>query len=281
MTVYGGEQPAALALALRGLAAQSRPAEEVVLVKDGPLGAELEQTIARFEGQLPLVVLALPKVGRGSALQAGVERCKGEWIAIADSDDVSVPERFARQLEMARQHPEIDVEGGVIAEFDRDPSRVCTLRLPPVGEKAIRRFARWRNPINHSSVILRRSAVLRAGNYSSLCLCQDYELIVRMLLQGSRIYNGREVLSLVRSGKGMLQRRGGWQYLRLEAELQRSYIRMGFLSPWQAAVNLLLRAPVRLAPAWLRRCVYQHLLRHRPPAAAEGSKFQSHWPPVA
>jgi Fe2+ transport system protein FeoA len=111
------------------------------------------------------------------------------------------------------------------------------------------------------TVMFRKGSVLAAGNYQSCFGFEDYDLWARMLMRGRRLHNLQDVLVYVRCGNGMQRRRGGLTYLREEAALQHRFMKMGFLSKRQFLLNLIARAPVRVAPISLRTAFYRCVLR--------------------
>lgn len=265
MSVYHKESPEFLRQSLDSLIAQTVKSDEVVMVKDGALGDELETTIASTEKELPLVIVQLKEnLGLGPALQAGLSRCGGELIARMDSDDICVPDRFEKQLPFLEQHPDVDVVGGAIAEFHSDCTKIEFVRRMPSAGEQLRTLARFRNPLNHMTVMFRKASVLAAGNYQAYPGFEDYELWARMLMRGHRLCNLDEVLVYVRCGNGMQQRRGGLQYLQEEIRLQQRFVKMGFLTKPQFLLNLVTRAPVRIVPLPLRSVFYQRMLRQEP-----------------
>jgi O104-antigen biosynthesis beta-1,3-galactosyltransferase len=264
MPVYEKEAPDCLRQSLASLAAQSSPADEVVLVEDGPLGEPLKAAIEGFREVLPIVSLRLPRQqGLSAALRAGLRVCRGELVSRMDSDDISVPWRFERQIAFLETHAPVDVVGGAIAEFDEDPALPHSLRVLPAGGEALRRYARFRTPMNHVTVMARRSALEAAGGYEDSRFFEDYHLWARMLALGYRLHNLPDVLVFVRCGNGMHARRGGMQYLREEIGFQ-GYLRdLGLQSAGGACLNILIRGPVRLAPSAVRGLCYRFLLRSR------------------
>ena len=261
MTVYKGESAAFFRDSLRSISGQTLQPDEVVLVKDGPLTPTLEEVILEFFKKLPLVVIALPKVGVSSALRAGLELCQGELVARMDCDDICLPERFMVQTQALRSHPEVDVVGGAIAEFLVDPEQPSSVRRLPLDHEHILSYAKHRNPINHMSVMFRREAVLRAGNYRQSPGFEDWHLCNRMLLSGSRFLNIDEILVLVRIGNGMVKRRAGMAYIKNEFAFHSDMYKVKFLSLREVLFSLALRIPFRLAPLPLLQAVYLRLLR--------------------
>ena len=267
LPVYAGENPDHLTEALRSLEAQTRPAEEVVVVRDGPLTAALDQVLAAFAARLPMTVVSLPRNrGLGQALQLGLDHCRGEFVARVDGDDISLPERFEIQLRLMREQPEIDVTGSAIAEFVHASSELHGVRPVPENAEEIAAYARRRNPLNHMTVVFRRQAVNAVGGYQHCQGFEDYHLWARMLLAGCRMRNLPQVLVMARVNSGFYLRRGGLRYALRELQLQLFFVRIGFLGPHEALVNLLVRLPVRLAPGGLRSLVYRRMLRQPVPS---------------
>ncbi|MGP8269187.1 MAG: glycosyltransferase [Terracidiphilus sp.] len=268
MSVYHKESSVNLRQCLDSLVAQTLPADEVVIVEDGPLGEPLKATIAAFRNILPIVSLPLPaNVGLGAALRVGLYLCRGEYVARMDSDDICVPERFQKQVDFLERNREVDVVGSAIAEFEQDCSAPQSIRLLPAADSALRRFAKYRSPMNHVTVIFRKASVVAAGNYEACRCFQDYHLWARMLALGYRLHNMNEILVYVRCGNGMQDRRGGLAYLKEEIHFQ-AYLRtMGLQDIAGSFLNILMRGPIRLAPNSVRSLCYSLFLRTSPTTA--------------
>jgi glycosyltransferase involved in cell wall biosynthesis len=269
MSVYHRESPAFLAQSLTSLVSQTLLADEVLIVKDGPLGDALELVINSFRSTLPIRTVTLENnIGLGLALQRGVLECRNELIARMDCDDICLPDRFQKQQQFMATRPEIDLSGACIAEFIADPANLYAVRRLPQGDADLRRWAIRRNPLNHMTVMFRKTAVLRAGNYQPMRGFEDYYLWARMLMAGSRIANLDDTLVHARCGNGMPARRGGLSYVRDELRFQLMLRRIGFLGIGDCALNILTRTPVRLMPTSLREQLYRRVLRTRVPLLA-------------
>lgn len=261
VSVYHGELPAYLARSLDSLVSQTLPADQVVIVKDGPLGEGLEGVLAQYLTRLPITFVELERNrGLSEALQIGLDHCRFDLIARMDTDDVCAAQRFEKQVDFLARHPEIDVLGSSIVEFDTDPSHRNSIRCPPERHDEIRAFAQTRCPMNHVTVMYRKQAVLAAGGYRPVGL-EDYDLWVRMLMNGSRFHNLSEPLVFVCCGSGMQGRRGGLAYARREIALFWSFRKAGFLTLGGFLCNILRRTPLRLLPRVLRSWVYRDFLR--------------------
>lgn len=264
VAVYRGDDAAHVRASLASVFEQTVEPAEVLVVRDGPLTSDLEAVLEEFAERYPErfeTIEFAENRGLGAALRRGLEACSHDLVARMDADDVAVADRFERQLAYLEDNPDVDVLSGAIAEFEDDPADVERVRSVPTDPDDVRAYARHRNPVNHPAVMLRRDAVLDAGNYRPLRALQDYELWVRMLEAGYTIANLPSVLVKCRGGDDLYGRRGGLEYARQEVDLQRRFLRTGAISLPRFVANVLLRVPVRLVPGSVRKQVYEHLLR--------------------
>ncbi|MCR9083094.1 MAG: glycosyltransferase, partial [Cyclobacteriaceae bacterium] len=76
ISIYFREKPENLQLAFQSLVDQTLQADEIILVKDGPLTPELDQMIISFQDLLPLKLVVLPEnKSLGYALNEGLKHC--------------------------------------------------------------------------------------------------------------------------------------------------------------------------------------------------------------
>lgn len=249
---------------------QTLPPDEVVIVRDGPVGPELAALIETFVSTSPVrvVVVGLAKnVGLARALEQGLDRCTHEIVARMDADDVARPDRFEVQVPLVASG--LDLVGSAIEEFadDEPEGRAGVVRTPPLTADEITRGARFHSPFNHPSVVYRRSAVAAAGGYVDLPLLEDYWLFVRMIQRSPHVLNVPEPLVLYRVGAGAYARRGGRRLLVSELRLQWRMRRIGFTTFSQFVRNVLVRGGYRLVPEALRRRAYRTFLLDRSGAA--------------
>ena len=178
-----------------------------------------------------------------------------------DTDDIAKPYRFQKQIEVFQKHPEIDVCGAWIEEFQGNTDNVTSIRKLPKLHNDILEYTKIRNPINHPVVMFRKSAVLDAGGYQHFPLFEDYYLWVRMLKNGAKFYNIQESLLYFRTSPDMFKRRGGWKYAMNEYRFQKTMFNMNIISYKQFILNVMTRFPVRIAPNQLRSWLYKKALR--------------------
>lgn len=261
LSVYNKENPIFFSSALDSIwSDQILKPSEIVIVKDGPLTKELDEVIELFSKSAPVKCVQLNQnCGLGIALAKGLEACSNEIIARMDSDDIAQPDRFEKQVKYLVYHPEYDVIGSNIAEFNQSVNDIVSFRKVPEQANEIFAFARRRNPMNHMSIVYRKKAVLDAGNYIPFPGYEDYYLWIRMLMKGSAFYNIQENLIFARTGNDMLSRRQGKAFFLQELKLQKEFQRIGFITRSGYMLNLLFRAIPRLFPVWGLKYVYKTL----------------------
>jgi glycosyltransferase involved in cell wall biosynthesis len=264
LSTYSNDDPDELAVALTSVFGQTRPPTEVVVVKDGPVGDEIQTVLDTFERAYPEVFVQhqlSTNVGKGGARRAGVAEANGEYVAVMDSDDICHRRRLEREADFLDANHAVDLVGSHCTEFDDSTGELHAVRTVPTDHEEIESTARYRNPINQVTAMFRRAAVMEVGNYEEIRRLEDYRLWVRLLNDGKVLHNIPESLVLVRAGRGMHERRGGLAYARSEVRMEYDFYRWGFVPLWLAVANSIVRVSVRAMPNRLRGVIYTHLLR--------------------
>ncbi len=265
MSVYGKERAEFFGKAVQSMLSQTVKPDQFVIVCDGPLTAELEREIYRFEsnneGLFDIVRLAENR-GLAGALDAGLEQCRYEFVARMDSDDISLPERCELQLRSMERHGS-DICSATVGEFENDPASVKVYKTLPVSHKEILAYARTRNPFNHPCVMFRRSVVMKAGGYEDYRYFEDYQLWVKLLSGGAKGHNIARPLLLMRTGGGMYARRGGKGYLGCARKMERFKLGRGFCSRAEYLKRMSAFAVFALSPVSVREKLYKNFLRKR------------------
>ena len=261
LSVYHKEQTSYMRLSLDSIFNQTVKPTEVILVEDGPLTPELYNVIDEYSQEhKELKVIKLAKNGGlGNALNEGMKHCSYELVARMDTDDVCKPHRFERQLQLFKEHPEVDVCSSWIDEFVDDTNNVVSLRKLPEQNDDIVKYAKGRCPVNHPAVMYRRSKVMEVGGYQGFP--EDSYLWVKLMMAGAVFYNIQESLIYFRTSDDVYKRRGGWKYAKDDIRAQWVFYRMGFLTFYDFIKNVLIRGTVRLMPNKLRVLIYNKLLR--------------------
>lgn len=266
MSVYKGENATFLEQALQSIADQTVQPDQIVIVKDGPLTAELDDVLDRWQSiwndRCQLIALS-SNHGLGGALYEGTKLVKTEWVARMDSDDIAVKDRFAIQLFAIQRHPELAVLGGQIDEFNRQVDQPIGQRKVPLTSTEIRQFMKYRNPFNHPTVMIKKTVLDRVGGYRSNGKLEDYFLWARIISQGEQTLNVPQVLVHMRVGAGMYDRRGDLKDLK-HVFMLRLFMKKNRLISWR---ELILSCSTQLinilVPTIIRKFVYRKLLHKK------------------
>lgn len=222
MCVYKNDNPEHFHQAIESIINQSVKPDEVVLVVDGPIPPSIDEIIKIYEAEDFFKVIRLPEnVGHGNARRTGLENCKHELVALMDADDISLPDRFEKQIRCFIEDSSLSIVGGNIKEFIDTVDNVVGIREVPQDNIEIKKYLKKRCPFNQVTVMFKASVVEAAGGYIDWYNEEDYYLWIRMFQINAKFRNLEDTLVFVRVGKEMYQRRGGWKYFKSEARLQK------------------------------------------------------------
>lgn len=263
--VYGKDNPKHFDIAVQSILDQTIPPTEVILVVDGPVPDELDLVICKYEGNPLFRTIRLEEnQGHGNARRIGLENCNFDLVALMDADDISVSNRFEKQLSVFYENPNLSVVGGIIEEFIDETSNLVAKRTVPSEHHEILTFMKKRCPFNQMTVMLKKADVQKVGGYLDWHKNEDYYLWLRLALSNSYFYNINEVLVFVRVGNEMYQRRGGYKYFLSEYRLQRFMFEKSIISLSQFFINVSQRLIVQvLLPNTIRGWVFQKFARER------------------
>lgn len=265
MSVYKNEKVEYFMQAVDSLLNQTIQPEQIVLVRDGDVYEELQNAIDKYVNDYPDVFTYLPleqNGGLGNALRYGLPYCRNELVGRMDTDDISVLERFERQLDFMKNNPDVDMVGGNISEFIDDPTRIVDYRIVPQTHEDICLYLKSRSPFNHGTVMFKKSALEKAGSYESFYLFEDWYLWVKMYLLGAKFANINAVLVNNRISN-MANRRGGMKYYRSCVKLLKYMKKNRVIGFWKYAKACIVRfCGYVLLPNKMREWAYKKFLRN-------------------
>jgi len=217
MSVYRSEQAACLQRALQSVwDDQTRKPDQIVLIEDGPLPAELEEviesltpTLPKREGEIPVMTVVKLPVNGGltKALNVGLRHVTSDLVARMDSDDIAAPERFELQERFLEEHPEIDIVGGSMQEFDDQHECLNIRHYPQTHEEACRYIVKA-CPLAHPSVMMRKRMFDDGLQYDErFRMSQDIKLWYDAVLAGYKIANLPEICLFFRQQGDVFKRR--------------------------------------------------------------------------
>lgn len=263
ISVYHQDRAEWFEAAVDSMARQSLPPHEIVIVEDGRLTDELysaeKRCIERYPDWIRVVSLEENR-GLAAAMRRGICECRCEWIARMDADDISEPTRCEEELRMAMAEG-ADIVGCDCEEFIDTIQNPTAKRLFPASHDELIRFSRRRTPFCHPAIMVKKSAVLEAGNYKDVYLHEDYDLFVRIFAHGYRGCSVKKILYHVRVGRDFYYRRGGMRYVKALLTYNVQLLRSGWMKPIDFILRSCGNILVGLAPVGLRSWFYRRLLR--------------------
>ena len=265
-SVYKNDKPEHVREALDSmLVEQTTKPSEIVLVRDGQVLEELENLLNEYESRYPNIfnIIRLEQNGGlGNALKLGVESAKYDIAARMDSDDICLPNRFELQLKYLMEHPETDIVGGQMTEFIGSSDNIVGTRVVPCTKTEIYEYMKNRCALNHVTVMFRKDAVLKAGNYQDWFWNEDYYLWIRMMIKNCQFANLPETLVNVRSGADQYARRGGRKYYESEKGIKKLQLENKMISKLEYFYFVAQRYIIQiLMPNWLRGWVFRTFAR--------------------
>lgn len=128
----------------------------------------------------------------------GNKLARAEYVARMDCDDISLPQRLAKQVQYLDRHPEIAIVGTQNISIDTDGKIVPAQDMfpRPAAPSSIRWTASYECPFIHSSVMYRKQILPgKVGEYDeNLKMGEDYEMWLRLLHHNYNLANLKEVL---------------------------------------------------------------------------------------
>jgi exopolysaccharide biosynthesis polyprenyl glycosylphosphotransferase len=261
MSVYAKENPRYLDEALCSIwDHQTLKPGQIVLVKDGPLTEELDDCVGKWKQKLTdlLTIVVLPEnVGVGAAMNSGLQQCCYELVARMDSDDISLPIRFEKQVTFMENNPDIAASSAVLEEWNETFSKYIGVRVLPLKPEELRKFAKYRCPLSQPVAIFRKSALFSVGGYQDFRAAEDYALWSLLLTRGYKLANLPDVLLKQRAGSGLMKRRG-LRLFKNEMKAFKYQHTIGFFNRYEYLRNMIFRFFIRISPNFIKFFFYRY-----------------------
>jgi glycosyltransferase involved in cell wall biosynthesis len=238
---------AVIGRAVESIVGQTYRDWEMVIVDDGSTdgtGRLLEQAVAAE----PRIRVFRNDRNRGLAasLNRGWGESSGELIARMDADDVSLPDRLARQVAYLDEHPDVAILGTAVELVDVDGRSIGIAHRPEWHDELERRMFK-ETPFFHPTVLLRREVYETLGGYDErLRRAQDVDLWLRAYRR-FEFHNLPDVLLryTVPSRLPLPSCFWGTYVLARAAYRERALLRRGWYAPRFLAATLLARYGLR------------------------------------
>ncbi len=266
MSVYKSEKAEYLNRSLRSVwDDQTLKPNQIVLIVDGPVGDDLWEVIHAWENRLAdslYLIKNEENLGLTKSLNKGLQYVTSEYIARADSDDISLPLRFERQVVFLEQHPDVDILGGSIQEFN-DSNECLNIRHYPLTHEQACKYILKASPLAHPSVMMRKRIFDEGIRYNELYrTSQDVALWFDAVMAGYHIANVDDTILLFRHSRDVYKRRGhakAWNEFKI---YMKGIYRMKGIFTWNYVFPVA-RLVFRMMPDSIIRFFYQSNMRNR------------------
>lgn len=252
MSVYNGEQY--LQEAIESILNQTYSDFELIIIDDASTDST-PQIIQSYRDPRIRVIRNNENLGLTKSLNKGLTLAKGEYVARMDADDISLPERFEKQVAFLDSHPEVAVVGTAKQLINRRGTILGTY-IPPL-QPQYRDFLKT-NLITHGSVMVRREILKAYGGYNELFRkSQDYALWLEMAKQ-HKLINIPDVLYKLRTHEMSVTKTGGESIL-----YHILAIRIAESSISEALIEEIKKSGIRCLPRYFTRSewvCYHYLL---------------------
>lgn len=197
-----GDRLPFLAEAIESILAQTFTDFELLVVLDG-VSEPVRACVASY-GDARIRCIDLPlNMGVSNARNVAIAQARAPYLALMDSDDVALPERFARQYAFMQANPQVTVCGSNSIKLLKDGRRV-PMRYPQTDGLIKSRLLVVDAAILNPTAMLRSEFVHRhALRYdANFPRDHDHRFYVEMLRQGAVFHGLQEELLLYRRHEG-------------------------------------------------------------------------------
>lgn len=263
LPVYKNDKTEYLTKSVESILYQTYRNIQLYVGVDGPVDKDLQEYLEALESQRQVDVIWFQE-NRGLAcvLNDLLDICLKEgceFIARMDADDISLPDRFEKQINYLEHYRDIDVVGGAITEIDEKGNSRDKIIIYPNTPEGCRAFFARRNPHAHPAVMFRRRFFEKAGckyrpEYRQN---QDTMLWYDGMMKGTQHANIPDVVLKFRMTDAMFKkRRNGWSFAKKQF-LDRLKINRGLGYGIGADVFGFAMFCMLLSPVWIKKIAYR------------------------
>jgi glycosyltransferase involved in cell wall biosynthesis len=200
---------------------------EILLIDDNSTEISTIKELNLLDTLENVEVIRLEKnLGISGALNIGIRESKYDIIARMDSDDISHPERFEKQIKYLEENPEVDLVGTnlIYYRFHENEWKITNEgTLHPLEiTKDTGKNSLWF--LNHPTVMFKKESIISVGGYDEELrgLAEDYELWIRMLRNNKILRNIEDHLLLLRINPNSLVQNINNENQKFQLELQKT-----------------------------------------------------------
>lgn len=264
MSVYKNDIAEYVKLSVGSILGQTHKNLDLYIQYDGPVRKDVDEYLSGLADERVKIQRRNENKGLAHSLNdllAIVKPMGYEFIARMDADDISMLDRFEKQIAFLQQHPRIDCVGGAINEIDENGNDRGKITSYPCDSDKCRAFFAKRNPVAHPSVMFRQSFFEKVGwQYpTDFVRNEDTMLWYKGYLAGAQIANLPDVVLNFRMTDAMFtQRRNGKAFAKSQLAM-RKIINKGLAYEPMSMVYAYAMYILMISPSWILKWAYKVL----------------------
>ncbi len=186
-----------LGIAIKSILNQSFSNFELIIIDDGSTD-NTSFVIKSFIDPRIIYIKNEKNLGLSKSFNIGINRSTGEYIARMDADDISVLDRFQKQIGFLEKNPDIGIVGTAVTLIDENAKKTGSSSKASANT-LIKWSSLFSTPMHHPTV-MGRAEIFRNNLYDeNLLNSEDYELWGRLLFDKQiKFANLKEPLLLYR-----------------------------------------------------------------------------------
>lgn len=264
MAIYHGDDTSKFSSAYKSILNNSVLPKTIVLVRDGPIGTDLESCVYDFKAQSEALQIIFKQEilasnqGLTNALNVGLSKLTTKYAIRCDSDDINDPDRFKILMSKISEF-RVSVIGSKLREVNFDKQE--RYRYSHSDMPRIKSYLRFRNPVNHMTVIYNVDDIRSVGGYPNYPFREDYALWCLLVSKGYHILNIDDTLVTAHIDEKFYRRRSGLNYIIGEIEFQKMKVSLGINGWFIFIICIIIRILALSAPSRMKVKLYS-LIRH-------------------
>ena len=190
---------------------------EYIIILDNPENEMHRSVIHEYVAKDPRIRFYPNEknIGLASSLNRGVKLAKGEYIARMDADDISLLDRFEKQIDYLKSN-RVDLIGGLTEVIDDNGNVLYKINKVPSDPDKIQKCLRYGQVVAHPTWFGKKNMFDDLHGYRLIPLCEDTDFVLRAVLKGYKISNINEPILKYRMSSNSVSRSNLYeQYLYL------------------------------------------------------------------
>lgn len=164
--------------AIKSILTQTYRDFEFIVIDDAS-SDESYKYLKNLKDKRIVLIKNLRNLGLAASLNKGLEKSRGAFIARMDADDVSLPERFEKQIKFLNAHPKIAI-CGTWAKLIDDKGKTPSLVTKPIDDARIKKENFWIPALIHPTWMVRKEVFEKIGRYDpKYDMIEDLEFLNR------------------------------------------------------------------------------------------------------